>query len=159
MMSGSQTVPTKERSRPKGGIPRGLARSGPVIFSYGFRPFFLGGALWAIVAMALWIAALSGFIDLGGDYGAPNWHAHEMLFGFASAVLAGFLLTAVPNWTGRLPVSGKPLIWLFALWCAGRLFLLVPDTVGVVTAATVDGLFLPALLAICAREVLAGRKW
>ena len=158
-MSGSETVLTQGRSRPKGGIPRGLARTGPVIFSYGFRPFFLGGALWAIVAMVLWIAALSGFIDLGGDYGAPNWHAHEMLFGFASAVLAGFLLTAVPNWTGRLPVSGKPLVWLFALWCAGRLFLLVPDTVGVDTAAAVDGLFLPALLAICAREVIAGRKW
>ncbi len=158
-MSGSETVLTQGRSRPKGGIPRGLSRTGPVIFSYGFRPFFLGGALWAIVAMALWIAALSGFIDLGGDYGGPNWHAHEMLFGFASAVLAGFLLTAVPNWTGRLPVSGKPLVWLFALWCAGRLFLLVPDTVGVVTAAAVDGLFLPALLTICAREVIAGRKW
>ncbi|WCA60914.1 NnrS family protein [Agrobacterium tumefaciens] len=158
-MSGSETVLTQGRSRPKGGIPRGLARTGPVIFSYGFRPFFLGGTLWAIVAMVLWIAALSGFIDLGGDYGAPNWHAHEMLFGFASAVLAGFLLTAVPNWTGRLPVSGKPLVWLFALWCAGRLFLLVPDQVGVVTAAAVDGLFLPALLAICAREVIAGRKW
>ncbi len=158
-MSGSETVLTQGRSRPKGGIPRGLARTGPVIFSYGFRSFFLGGALWAIVAMVLWIAALSGFIDLGGDYGAPNWHAHEMLFGFASAVLAGFLLTAVPNWTGRLPVSGKPLVWLFALWCAGRLFLLVPDQVGVVTAAAVDGLFLPALLAICAREVIAGRKW
>ncbi|UYZ09463.1 NnrS family protein [Agrobacterium salinitolerans] len=158
-MSGSETVLTQGRSRPKGGIPRGLARTGPAIFSYGFRPFFLGGALWAIVAMVLWIAALSGFIDLGGDYGAPNWHAHEMLFGFASAVLAGFLLTAVPNWTGRLPVSGKPLVWLFALWCAGRLFLLVSETVGVVTAAAVDGLFLPALLAICAREVIAGRKW
>ena len=158
-MSGSQTVLAEGRSPPKGGIPRGLARTGPVIFSYGFRPFFLGGALWAIVAMVLWIAALSGFFDLGGDYGAPNWHAHEMLFGFASAVLAGFLLTAVPNWTGRLPVSGKPLVWLFALWCAGRLFLLVPDQVGVVTAAAVDGLFLPALLAICAREVIAGRKW
>lgn len=158
-MNGSETVLTEGRSRPKGGIPRGLARTGPVIFSYGFRPFFLGGALWAIVAMVLWIAALSGFIDLGGDYGAPNWHAHEMLFGFASAVLAGFLLTAVPNWTGRLPVSGKPLVWLFALWCAGRLLLLLPDKVGVVTAAAVDGLFLPALLAICAREVIAGRKW
>jgi uncharacterized protein involved in response to NO len=158
-MSGSQTVLTEGRSRPKGGIPRGLARTGPVIFSYGFRPFFLGGAIWAIVAMVLWIAALSGLVDIGGDYGAPNWHAHEMLFGFASAVLAGFLLTAVPNWTGRLPVSGKPLVWLFALWCAGRIFLLVPDTVGVVTAAAVDGLFLPALLTICAREVIAGRKW
>ena len=140
-------------------VPRGLSRTGPVLFSYGFRPFFLGGGLWAIVAMALWIAAISGRIDLAGDYGAANWHAHEMLFGFASAVLAGFLLTAVPNWTGRLPVSGWPLGGLFALWCAGRLALLATDGIGVVAAAVIDGLFLPVLLAICTREVVAGRKW
>ncbi|MFT4161895.1 NnrS family protein [Shinella sp.] len=140
-------------------VPRGLSRTGPVLFSYGFRPFFLGGGLWAIVAMALWIAAISGRIDLAGDYGAANWHAHEMLFGFASAVLAGFLLTAVPNWTGRLPVSGWPLGGLFGLWCAGRLALLATDGIGVVAAAVIDGLFLPVLLAICTREVVAGRKW
>lgn len=140
-------------------VPRGLSRTGPVLFSYGFRPFFLGGGLWAIVAMALWIAAITGRIDLAGDYGAPNWHAHEMLFGFASAVLAGFLLTAVPNWTGRLPVSGWPLGGLFALWCAGRVALLATGQIGVAPAAVVDGLFLPALLAICTREIVAGRKW
>lgn len=143
-------------SRP---VPRGLSRTGPVLFSYGFRPFFLGGALWAIAAMSLWIAAISGHITLAGAYGAPNWHAHEMLFGFASAVLAGFLLTAVPNWTGRLPVSGWPLGALFALWCAGRIALLATDVIGVIPAAVIDGLFLPALLAICTREVAAGRKW
>lgn len=140
-------------------VPRGLSRTGPVLFSYGFRPFFLGGGLWAIVAMSLWIGAITGRLDLAGDYGAPNWHAHEMLFGFASAVLAGFLLTAVPNWTGRLPVSGWPLAGLFSLWCAGRIALLMTDEFGVATAAVIDGLFLPALLAICAREVVAGRKW
>ncbi|WP_439632027.1 NnrS family protein [Shinella sp.] len=143
-------------SRP---MPRGLSRTGPVLFSYGFRPFFLGGALWAIAAMSLWIAAISGHIALAEAYGAPNWHAHEMLFGFASAVLAGFLLTAVPNWTGRLPVSGWPLGALFALWCAGRIALLTTDIIGVIPAAVIDGLFLPALLAICTREVVAGRKW
>ncbi|MDX3978414.1 NnrS family protein [Shinella sp.] len=143
-------------SRP---VPRGLSRTGPVLFSYGFRPFFLGGALWAIAAMSLWIAAISGHITLAGAYGAPNWHAHEMLFGFASAVLAGFLLTAVPNWTGRLPVSGWPLGALFTLWCAGRIALLATDVIGVIPAAAIDGLFLPALLAICTREVVAGRKW
>lgn len=157
-MSATEAVRRDGRPGP-GGVPRGLGRTGPVIFSYGFRPFFLAGAVWAVVAMVMWIAALSGQIDLAGDYGAHNWHAHEMLFGFASAVLAGFLLTAVPNWTGRLPVSGTPLILLFALWCAGRLALLMPDITGVIVAAIIDSLFLPALLAICAREVIAGRKW
>ncbi len=148
--------PSPSVSRP---VPRGLSRTGPVLFSYGFRPFFLGGALWAIAAMTLWIAAISGHLTLAEEYGAANWHAHEMLFGFASAVLAGFLLTAVPNWTGRLPVSGWPLGGLFALWCAGRIALLASDMLGVAVAAAVDALFLPALLVICTREVVAGRKW
>jgi len=153
-MSASQTAARVSRA-----VPRGLSRTGPVLFSYGFRPFFLGAGLWAIVAMALWIASITGHVELAGDYGAANWHAHEMLFGFASAVLAGFLLTAVPNWTGRLPVSGWPLGALFGLWCAGRIALLASDTIGVVPASIVDGLFLPALLTICTREVVAGRKW
>lgn len=152
----SEIPKTSKTSR---AVPRGLARTGPVLFSYGFRPFFLGAALHAIAAMALWIAALSLGLAVGGDYGAAHWHAHEMLFGFAPAVLAGFLLTAVPNWTGRLPVSGRPLIALFALWIAGRLALLYPDPIGIVPAALIDGAFLPALLVICAREIIAGRKW
>ncbi|MFQ6160920.1 NnrS family protein [Sinorhizobium meliloti] len=143
----------------EGYVPRGLARTGPVLFSYGFRPFFLGAAVWAVVAMTLWIAALAGHLEVAGSYGAHAWHAHEMLFGFAPAVLAGFLLTAVPNWTGRLPVSGWPLAGLFALWLAGRAALLSPDVIGIPPAAAIDGLFLPALLLICAREVVAGRKW
>ena len=153
-MSASQTAGRVSRA-----VPRGLARTGPVLFSYGFRPFFLGGGIWAIVAMALWVAVISGRIGLAGDYGAANWHSHEMLFGFASAVLAGFLLTAVPNWTGRLPVSGWPLAGLFALWCAGRAALLLTDVLGVAAAAVIDALFLPVLLGICTREVVAGRKW
>ncbi|AFL52403.1 uncharacterized protein involved in response to NO [Sinorhizobium fredii] len=149
---------SKVAERP-GYVPRGLARTGPVLFSYGFRPFFLGAAIWAVAAMTLWIAALAGHLEIAGSYGAHAWHAHEMLFGFAPAVLAGFLLTAVPNWTGRLPVSGWPLAALFALWLAGRMALLSPDVIGVPAAAAVDCLFLPALLLICAREVIAGRKW
>lgn len=143
----------------EGYVPRGLARTGPVLFSYGFRPFFLGAAVWAVVGMTLWIAALAGHLEIAGSYGAHAWHAHEMLFGFAPAVLAGFLLTAVPNWTGRLPVSGWPLAGLFALWLAGRAALLSPDVIGIPPAAAIDCLFLPALLLICAREVIAGRKW
>ncbi|MGH6762613.1 MAG: NnrS family protein [Phyllobacterium sp.] len=140
-------------------IPRGIATTGPVLFSYGFRPFFLGAGIWAIAAMALWIVALSTGRSVGGSYGALHWHSHEMLFGFSSAVLAGFLLTAVPNWTGSLPVSGKPLIMLFGLWVAGRLTLIAPDLIGIGVAVAIDALFLPTLLYICAREIIAGRKW
>ncbi|NRP20440.1 hypothetical protein LPJGGPFB_03699 [Ensifer adhaerens] len=147
------------KPRPSGGIPRGIATTGPVLFSYGFRPFFLGASLWAIFAMAAWIAALTTGTDFAGAYGPAHWHAHEMLFGFSSAVLAGFLLTAVPNWTGRLPVSGWPLAYLFGLWLAGRLALLITDVIGVTPAAIIEALFMPALLAICAREIIVGRKW
>ena len=143
----------------KGGVPRGLSQTAPVLFSYGFRPFFLGAAVWAVVTMILWIASLTGLAAVADDYGPSHWHAHEMLFGYSSAVLAGFLLTAVPNWTGRLPVSGWPLFFLFATWVAGRLAFLVPDLVDPVAAAVLDSLFLPVLMLICVREVIAGRKW
>ncbi|KEQ03053.1 NnrS family protein [Pseudorhizobium pelagicum] len=143
----------------KGGVPRGLSQTAPVLFSYGFRPFFLAAAIWAVVAMLLWLLSLGGAIAVATDYGPAYWHAHEMLFGYSSAVLAGFLLTAVPNWTGRLPVSGWPLFFLFCIWVAGRLVFLVPGVIGAEAAAVVDSLFLPVLLAICVREVVAGRKW
>jgi len=152
------TATHMDSPRPRG-VPRGLLQTGPVLFSYGFRPFFLGAAIWACIAMLLWIAALTGKIELAGDYGTHAWHAHEMLFGFASAVLAGFLLTAIPNWTGRLPVSGRPLLCLFALWCAGRAAMLAPGLVGAATAAVIDALFLPTILLICVREVVVGKKW
>lgn len=140
-------------------VPRGLGRTGPVILSYGFRPFFLAAGLWGFGAMALWIVAMLGYFEIGGTYGASAWHAHEMLFGYSSAALAGFLLTAVPNWTGRLPVSGLPLLALFLLWCAGRVSLLAVDQIGLIPAVILDVLFIPALLAICAREIIAGKKW
>lgn len=140
-------------------VPRGIARTGPAIFSYGFRPFFLAAGIWAVAAMGLWIAALAGAIQVGGSYGAPAWHAHEMLFGYSSAALAGFLLTAVPNWTGRLPVSGYPLIALALVWLTGRLALLFPDILGTGIAIALDSAFLPVLLVICAREIIAGKKW
>ncbi len=143
----------------RGGIPRGLARSGPVLFSYGFRPFFLGGAIWAVLAMALWVLALSGHGLPGGDYGAANWHMHEMLFGFAPAVLSGFLMTAVPNWTGRMPLSGRPLMALAALWLLGRLALTWPPGGAVRLGVLIDALFLPVMAAVFAAEIIAGRKW
>ena len=146
-----------DAKRPR--IPRGLRPDGAALWSYGFRPFFLGGAVWAVVAMVLWIAALIHGLPLGGDYGAPLWHAHEMVFGFAPAVLAGFLLTAIPNWTGSLPVSGRALIGLFSVWAAGRVAMAGAALTGTWAAAAVDAAFLPLLLAIAAREIIAGRKW
>ncbi|MFO1210700.1 MAG: NnrS family protein [Amaricoccus sp.] len=146
------------RSR-SGGIPRGLRRDGPALLSYGFRPFFLGAAAFAVVAMGLWIVALTTGLPVGGDYGAPAWHGHEMLFGFASAVLAGFLMTAIPNWTGQMPLSGPPLAALAGLWLAGRFAMAGAGWIGVPLAATIDTLFLPALAVVCARELIAGKKW
>ena len=146
-----------DEKRPR--IPRGMKRDGPALWSYGFRPFFLGGAVWAVLTMALWIAALVHGLPLGGDYGAAWWHAHEMVFGFAPAVLAGFLLTAIPNWTGSLPVAGRALIGLFALWAGGRLAMAGAALTGIWPAALIDAGFLPVLLAIAAREIIAGRKW
>lgn len=140
-------------------VPRGLARTGPVILSYGFRPFFLAAGIWGLAAMALWIVAVMGVLEIGGSYGSVAWHGHEMLFGYTSAALAGFLLTSVPNWTGRLPVSGMPLLALFLLWCAGRAALLGVDVIGPLPAVAIDAAFMPALLVVCAREIVAGRKW
>lgn len=117
MNTATQTASQKARQP----VPRGIARSGPPLLSYGFRPFFLGAGLFAIVSMAAWIAALAGGWEIGGDYGALNWHAHEMLFGYSSAALAGYMLTAIPNWTGRLPVSGLRLLGLVARRPGGAL--------------------------------------
>ena len=156
---GLLATPAAMPSERRGAIARGFKKTGPAIFSYGFRPFFLGGAIWAVLAMLLWILSLTIGLSVGGAYGALNWHAHEMVFGFSSAVLAGFLLTAVPNWTGRLPVSGMPLALLFGAWFVGRLVFLNPDITNIYVAVTIESLFLPLLLFICAREIVAGRQW
>ena len=140
-------------------VPRGIARSGPALLSYGFRPFFLLAGCFALVAMAGWIGALVLGWPVGGDYGAANWHAHEMLFGYAGAALAGFMLTAIPNWTGRLPVSGTPLLLLVLLWLVGRVAMAAPAPLPPLAAAGLDALFLPALALIAAREILAGKNW
>lgn len=139
--------------------PSAAERRIPVVFTYGFRPFFLAAAMWAIAAMGLWIGVLIWGWSVGGSYGGIYWHAHEMLFGYSTAALAGFLLTAIPNWTGRLPVAGTPLVVLFVLWCAGRLVMLAPDTLGLTVSLAIEALFLSLLLAICVREIIAVRRW
>jgi uncharacterized protein involved in response to NO len=131
---------------------------GPAILSYGFRPFFLGGAVWAAIAVALWLPMLSGQLELPTAFAPLEWHVHELVYGYVAAVVAGFLLTAVPNWTGRLPVAGAPLLALVVLWMAGRVAILFSRTIGMTGAALIDLAFLAALIAVIAREIVAGRN-
>lgn len=140
-------------------VPRGIARTGPAVLSYGFRPFFLLAGAFAVLAIAAWIGALTLGWDVGGDYGMLNWHAHEMLFGYTSAALAGFMLTAIPNWTGRLPVSGLPLLGLALLWIAGRLAIAMPGVLGLAPSLLVDACFLPVLAVVAGIEIVSGRNW
>jgi uncharacterized protein involved in response to NO len=132
------------------------AYRGPAILSYGFRPFFLLGAMWAALVVAIWLPFLGGSFDLPTAFSPIAWHVHELVYGYVPAVIGGFLLTAVPNWTGRLPVTGTPLLLLVMLWAAGRLAVLLSSRIGMVTAAVVDLMFLCALVVVIAREILAG---
>lgn len=135
----------------------GTARA-PVhsFLSFGFRPFFLGAAAYAALAMARWSLVLGG-LDDGPELWAPTvWHGHEMLFGFIAAVIAGFLLTAVPSWTGAPPLQGWRLGLLVMLWLAGRAaFWTGPPATAV---AAFDLAFLPALGFAVARTLIAARK-
>src|SRR3982751_309418 len=83
---------------------------GPAVFSYGFRPFFLGAALFAGVVIPVWILVYAGVGHSGFLYPARDWHVHEMVFGFLPAVITGFMLTAIPNWTDRSPIRGTALM-------------------------------------------------
>ncbi|OYW55558.1 MAG: short-chain dehydrogenase [Hyphomicrobium sp. 32-62-53] len=131
---------------------------GPAILSYGFRPFFFFGCLWALAAMALWLSMLQGRVALPITLSPVQWHVHELIFGYVPAVVAGFLLTAVPNWTGRLPVVGRPLLLLFVAWVAGRIALITSELIGAPLAAAIDLIFLSALGAVIAREIIAGNN-
>lgn len=132
---------------------------GPALFSFGFRPFFLAGAIVAAAIPVVTAVSLSGGPLVAETYGALAFHAHEMLFGYLSAVVAGFLLTAVANWTGRLPIVGSGLSAIVALWLAGRIAVAAVDVIGVHAAAIVDMAFLVAFAAFIWREVLTGRNW
>ena len=91
-------------------VSHGIATfQGPALFRHGFRPFFLGAGIWSAVAVFIWLAIIRGDMSLPTVFAPAPWHAHEMLFGFAAAAVAGFMLTAIPNWTGRMPLQGMPL--------------------------------------------------
>ncbi|SDA34958.1 uncharacterized protein involved in response to NO [Methylobacterium sp. UNC378MF] len=140
-------------------IPRLRSYAGPAILSYGFRPFFLLGALYAGLSILAWLPMFAGELTLPTAFALRDWHVHEMLYGFAGAVVAGFLLTAVPNWTGRLPLQGRPLLLLVAAWLAGRFAVALSAELGWLPAAILDVSFLALLTAALGREVIAGRNW
>lgn len=140
-------------------MPGRTTYQGPALFRDGFRPFFLGAGVWAAAAVPLWLVIFQGDLSLPTAFGFLAWHAHEMIFGFAGAVVAGFLLTAIPNWTGRLPLRGLPLALLFSLWLAGRVAVAVSASLGALPAAVVDLAFPVVLLAVALREILVGRNW
>ncbi|TYK67365.1 NnrS family protein [Colwellia echini] len=125
----------------------------------GFRPFFLGGAIFSVVAITLWILAFRGAINFSPLGGAHWWHIHEMIFGFGGAIIAGFLLTAIQNWTGISGAKGKTLLLLFLLWLAGRIFLSVPTLFGTTVSSLIDLLFLPAVAYILAKPIIAIKQY
>lgn len=127
-------------------------------FAYGFRPFFLGVGLSALVLVPLWVASFSFGLPLATDWPPMLWHAHEMLFGFVVAAIAGFLLTSVPSWTGRRGFAGPPLMLLTATWLLGRLVAATSTAWPFALVAIVDLAFLPALAAMLAWPLLRERN-
>jgi uncharacterized protein involved in response to NO len=119
-----------------------------VLFSFGFRPFFLLAGLYGALAVPLSLAAYLGYGGEFTDWPAGVWHVHEMVFGYALAVIAGFLLTAVPGWQKATPVIGAPLALLAAIWLAGRLAMGLSLWLPPMVVAAVDLAFIPALFAI-----------
>ena len=146
-MSVGDKIPVTEDSAPPS--PRGT-----ILLALGFRPFFLVAGIAATLLMGLWIAMMSGWLPAVRYYGPTGWHAHEMLFGYTAAVIAGFLLTAVRNWTGMDTLTGRGLGALTLLWLAARIapFLPVPG----ILIASLDLAFLPLLAASLIRPLWSG---
>ncbi|MGE4404911.1 NnrS family protein [Pseudomonas sp.] len=138
-------------------IDRRKALSIPPVWRLAFRPFFLAGSVYALLAVPLWVAAWTGlWPGLQPTGGWLAWHRHEMLFGFAMAIVAGFLLTAVQTWTGQVAPSGHRLMGLALVWLAARLGWLFGLPAGLL--APLDLLFLLALAGMMARMLWAVRQ-
>jgi uncharacterized protein involved in response to NO len=138
-------------------IPRFREHQGWLVLANGFRPFFLLASIQAAIAILVWLPVFFGELQLTSAFAPRDWHVHEMLYGYLPAVVTGFLFTAIPNWTGRLPLQGTPLLSLALVWLAGRLAVTFSADTGWWVAMLIDVSFLVALAA--AREILAGRNW
>jgi len=133
---------------------------GPPLVRRGFRPFFLGAGIFAVISMAAWMAVfVLGKPVLFTGMNAYQWHAHEMFFGYTMAVVAGFLLTAIQNWTGISLLRGKPLAVLFLLWLLARILPFSHSAVPLELIAVIDVGFMLMLTLICLRPVIKVRQY
>lgn len=128
------------------------------LFDYGFRPFFLLCGLFALAIVPLWLFRFAHASVLFGALPGVYWHAHEMLFGFVGAAIAGFLLTAVPSWTGSPGFAGRPLISLVTLWLAGRIAMAMTDVLPFWLAAGIELSLFPALILFLAPPIVRARN-
>jgi uncharacterized protein involved in response to NO len=132
---------------------------GPPVLRLGFRPFFLAAGVFAVLSMAIWMASYVYAIEFTFSGISPNlWHAHEMMFGYVMAVVAGFLLTAIKNWTGEEVLRGKPLAFLFMLWLIARVLPLTGFMM-LEILAVLDVAFLFFLGVACLRPVLKVKQF
>ncbi len=138
-----------------GDAPEPKTRPRFAVLGKGFRPFFLIAACFAAAIVPLWLLIQGGVIPTMGAMEPAVWHAHEMIFGFSVAVIAGFLLTAVANWTGRETLTGAPLFALAALWVLGRAGMALAGVLPAGGPAVADLAFLPALTLALARPLIA----
>ena len=116
-------------------------------------------ALYAGLIVLAWLPMFYGDLELRTAFAPIDWHVHETLYGFLPAVVTGFLLTAIPNWTGRLPIQGMPLLALVAVWVAGRVAITFSAEIGWLQAAVIDIGFLALVVAAITREIIAGSNW
>jgi uncharacterized protein involved in response to NO len=131
----------------------------PALFNLGFRPFFLGASIFAVISMATWMLVYFSYVSISVvNISISQWHAHEMLYGYGMAVVAGFLLTAVKNWTGISTAFGKPLMALFALWCTARVLFLFGSAL-IPLAAIADLLFGLMLIGAIAMPIVKAKQW
>ncbi len=129
------------------------------ILRLGFRPFFLSGAIFSVIAIILWLLMYKGAVNLSPLGGGYWWHIHEMVFGFGCAIIAGFLLTAVQNWTGVRGAQGNTLLVLFLLWFTGRIVVLFPSLLGETLTTIVDISFLPAVAYVLGKPIVAIKQY
>ncbi|QKG72182.1 NnrS family protein [Erythrobacter mangrovi] len=132
--------------------------SAPPLLRGGFRPFFLGAGLWAVVVIPVWLWSLEMGTMRIGALDPLAWHRHEMLFGFVGAAITGFALTAVPNWTGRLPIAGWPLAALAIWWLTARLVPFVLPELPLTLLALIDAGFYLGLAGLILREILQAKN-
>jgi uncharacterized protein involved in response to NO len=139
--------------------PRSKNYQGPAFLSHGYKPFFFFGSLYSGFSVVLWLPLFYGELELASEFAVVDWHIHEMFFGFLAAVITGFLFTAVPNWTGRMPIQGGPLLILLLIWLAGRIAVTFSAHIGWIAAMSIDLLFITSILLALANEIISGKNW